>query len=309
MIDRLEAMSLLLDVIDKGTFSAVARNRHIPLPTVSRKIAQLEAHLGAKIFTRSTRRLALTDAGSVYVAAAKRILEQVEDAEARAAGEFNSPSGELLITAPVVFGRLHVLPIVSEFLAKFPAISVRLLLSDGNVHLIDEHIDMAVRIGRLPDSSLVASRVGDIRMVVCASPKLLAAHGTPITLEKLSSLPLLSFDKLTPTTYWTFRDPAGGGTIDIQIETRLSVSTAEAAVDAAINGIGATRVLHYQCVDAVRAGILRIILDRFEPDPLPVHLLHPERDSIPFKTRAFLDFAASRMRSRLRGLINVDSTL
>jgi DNA-binding transcriptional LysR family regulator len=299
MFDRLEAMSILLDVADKGSFSAVAKDRRMPLPTISRKVAQLEQHLGAKVLTRSTRKIALTEAGEAYVATAKRILEQVKDAEARVAGEFNSPSGELIVTAPVFFGRLHVLPIVNEFLAKYPAIGVRLLLTDGNVHLIDEHIDMAVRIGSLPDSSLVASRVGAMRLVVCASPGLLAGHGIPAAPQLLPSLPLLSFDKLTPGTHWTFRDPEDGSAIDVPIKVRLSVSTAEAAVAAAIDGVGATRVLQYQCADAVGDGGLLVILTPFEPEPLPVHLLHQPRPSLPVKTRAFLDFAATRLISRL----------
>ena len=302
MVDRFDAMSLLVDVVDKGSFSAVSRSRRIPLPTVSRKVALLEEHLGSKLLTRSTRKLALTDAGQAYVTAARKILEQVGDAEARAAGEYNSPSGEIIVTAPVLFGRRYVLPIVTEFLAAYPAIRARLLLSDINAHLIDEHIDMAVRVGRLPDSSLRAMSVGEMRMVVCASPRLLAAHGTPATPEKLSRLPILSFDQLTPTTNWAFRDQDRRAVIDVPIEPRLCVSAADAAVEAAIEGVGATRVLYYQCADAVRAGSLKVILRDFEPKPLPIHLLHPQRESLPFKTRAFLDFAADRMRLGLRRL-------
>jgi len=306
MIDRFDAMSLLVDVVDKGSFSAVSRSRRVPLATVSRKIALLEEHIGAKLLTRSTRKLALTDAGEAYVTAARRILEQVGDAEARAAGEYNSPSGEIVVTAPVLFGRRYVLPIVTEFLATYPAIRARLLLSDSNAHLIDEHIDMAVRVGRLPDSSLRAMNIGEMRMVVCASPRLLAAHGTPATPGRLLHFPILSFDGLTPTTNWAFRDPNKHAVIDVPIEPRLSVSGADAAVEGAIEGVGATRILYYQCADAVRAGSLKIILRDFEPEPLPIHLLHPQRESLPFKTRAFLDFAAQRVRSGLRSLAEDD---
>ena len=302
MIDRFEAMSLLVDVVDRGSFSAVSRSRRIPLPTVSRKVALLEEHVGAKLLTRSTRKLALTDAGEAYVTAARRIIEQVGDAEARAAGEHSSPRGEIIVAAPVSFGRRHVLPVVTEFLATYPAIQARLLLSDSNAELIDEHIDMAVRIGRLPDSSLMAMSVGEMRTVVCASPGLLAAHGTPATPDKLSHLPILSFDRLTPTRNWAFRDPTGRSVLDVAIAPRLSVSSADAAVEAAIEDVGATRVLYYQCADAVRTGSLKVILREFEPEPLPIHLLHPERQSLPFKTRAFLDFAAGRIRSRLKRL-------
>jgi DNA-binding transcriptional LysR family regulator len=300
MLDRLNAMSILVDVVDAGSFSAVSRRRRIPLSTVSRKVALLEEHLGTKLLTRSTRRLALTDTGAAYVAAARRILEQVGDAEARAAGEHNSPSGEIVVTAPVLFGKLYLLPVVTEFLAEYPAIRARLLLSDSNVHLIDEHVDMAVRVGRLPDSSLKAVSVGKMRTVVCVSPGLLAAHGTPATPDKLSGLPTLSFDRLTPTTNWTFRDPYGRNIIDVPIEPRLFVSTADAAVEAAIEGVGAARVLYYQCLDAVRAGRLKVILRDFELEALPIHLIHPESEFLPFKTRAFLDFAGNKLRSTLR---------
>ena len=297
MIDRFDAMSILIDVVEKGSFSAASRTRRIPLATVSRKVALLEEQVGAKLLTRSTRKLALTDAGEAYVATARRILEQVADAEARAAGEHSSPTGEIIVAAPVSFGRRYVLPIVTEFLATYPAIRARLLLSDSNAQLIDEHIDMAVRVGRLPDSSLMAMKVGDMRTVVCASPRLLAAHGTPATPDELSHLPVLSFDRLTPTRNWSFRDPAAAAVVDVAIEPRLSVSDADAAVEAAIEGVGATRVLYYQCADAVRAGLLKVILREFEPEPLPIHLLHPEGQSLPFKTRAFLDFAADRIRA------------
>lgn len=302
MIDRFEAMSILIDVVERGSFSAVSRERRIPLPTVSRKVAMLEEHLGVKLLTRSTRRLALTDAGEAYVSAARRILEQLSDAEARAAGEYNSPSGEIIVTAPASFGRQYVLPVVTEFLAAYPSIRVRLLLSDSNAHLIDEHIDMAVRVGRLPDSSLTAMSVGEMRAVVCTSPKLLAAHGTPIRPENLSQFPILSFDRVTPSKKWAFRDLGTRKVLEVSVEPRLSVSTADAAVEAAIEGAGATRVLHYQCAGAVLAGALKIILRDFEPEPLPVHLLHPQAETLPFKTRAFLDFAAARIRSRVRQL-------
>ncbi len=168
-MDRFEAMSMLLEVAEKGSLSAAGRSLRVSVPTLSRKISDLETLLGARLLIRSTRKLTLTDAGITYVAAARRILEQVEDAEREAAGEFTTPKGELVVTAPILFGRLHVLPVVAEFLALFPEINIRLLLADHNVHLIEEHVDMAVRIGRLPDSAAVATRVGSMRRVICAS--------------------------------------------------------------------------------------------------------------------------------------------
>ena len=178
-MDRLEAMSFLVASAEAGSFSAAGRRLGVPLPTISRKIADLEAHLKTQLLVRSTRRLSLTEAGTAYIAACKRILEQVDEAESQAAGEYTVPRGTLTMTAPVVFGRLHVVPIVNEFLAKFPQINVHLTLSDYTISLVDEHIDLAVRVGALPDSTLVAMKVGEIRRVVCGSPAYLAATARP----------------------------------------------------------------------------------------------------------------------------------
>ena len=297
-MDRLQAMAVLLRTVDRGSFSAASRELGIPLPTVSRKVNELESHLGAKLLVRSTRKLALTAAGQVYVAAARRILEQVDDAEREAAGEFTAPKGELCVTAPLSFGRIHVLPVVAEFLATYPEIDVRLLLSDRNIHLLDENLDMALRIGVLPDSSLVATRVGFTRQIICASPALLARRGMPETPQHLASLPLVSFDVLTAADSWNFRGPSGEA-VSVQIRAKLVVSTADAAVCGAIAGVGLVRLFHYQCADALADGSLQIVLPEFEPEPLPVHILHAPRGSLPFKTRAFIDFATTRLKRRM----------
>jgi DNA-binding transcriptional LysR family regulator len=301
-MDRLEAMTILLRVVDKGSFSAASRELGMPLATVSRKVRELEGHLGTRLLVRTTRKVALTDDGAAYVASARRILDEIDETERVAAGEFRVPRGELILTAPVFFGRLHVLPIVTEFLAAYPEINVRLLLSDRNLHLIEDHVDMAVRIGPLPDSTIIATRVGSLRTVVCASPKLLAGRGVPKTPEDLAGLPCVNFEFLSPASAWPFRLKDAKSAADVPIRARLSVTTAEAAVWAASEGVGATRVLHYQCADAVRDGSLRIILADFEVDLLPVHLLHAGRGALPTKTRFFLDFAAHRIRGRLSSL-------
>lgn len=296
-MDRIEAMAIFIAVVEKGSFSAVSKALRMPLATVSRKVADLEAHLGTKLLIRTTRKLALTQAGIAYTAAAKRILEDIAETERHAAGEIHRPSGELILTAPVLLGRLHLLPIVTDFLAAYPAIDVRLILSDRNLHLIDDHIDLALRTGALADSSAIATRLGTLRMVVCASPKLLAAHGTPKTPMDLSALPCVNFDALASTTSWTF--PSGASRIDVPVHTRLCVTTAEAAVWAAIQGIGATRLLHYQCAEALGQGSLKLILQDYEPPPLPVHLIHAGRGTLPLKMRAFLDFATPRLKQQL----------
>lgn len=301
-MDRLEAMSMLVAVTERGSLSAAGRALQVPLATLSRKISELEALLGTRLLIRTTRKLTLTDAGIAYVAAARRILEEVEEAERQAAGEFTVPKGELVVTAPLMFGRLHVLPIVADFLAALPEISIRLILSDRNVDLIDDHVDMAVRIGRLPDSSMVATQIGVMRTVTCASPALLASHRTPNAPADLMSLPCVTVDAPVPALSWRFRAPRSGAAIDISIQPRLTVTTPEAAAQAAIHKIGVVRLLHYQAAEAVARGELQIFLEAYEPEPVPVHLVHASRGQMPLKMRRFLDFAAPRLKQAINGI-------
>ena len=300
MIDRLEAMAILLRVVDKGGFSAASRDLGVPLATVSRKVNALEKHLGTRLLLRTTRTVALTETGAAYVAEARRLLDEIDEVERVAAGEFQAPRGELILTAPVSYGRLHVLPVVTEFLAAYPEINVSLLLSNRNLHFVEDHVDIAVRFGPLPDSTMIATRVGSMRTVVCASPKLLAGHSVPKAPADLPRLPCVSFEFLAPASSWPFRPRGGKAIVDVPIQPRLSVTSAEAAVWAACEGAGATRVLHYQCADAVRDGSLQIILEDFELPPQPIHLLHAGRGTLPTKTRTFFDFAAKRLRERMK---------
>lgn len=301
-MDRLEAMAMLVEAIEGGSLSAASRKLRVPLPTLSRKISELEAHIGTRLLTRSTRRLTLTDAGAAYVAASKHILDQVGDAERAAAGEYSAPKGDLVLTAPIVFGRRHVLPVVTNFLARYPEINVRLVLSDRNVHLIEDHVDMAVRIGALPDSSMAATRVGTVRQVVCGSPAFLAAHGTPKTPHDVSEQACVTHDFIAPASSWAFRMPKAKSETVVPIRPRLSVTTAEAAIEAAIAGIGLTRLISYQVAPAVVRNELRIVLAPFEPEPLAVSLLHAGQGVLPLKMRCFLDFAAPRLRAALAGI-------
>jgi DNA-binding transcriptional LysR family regulator len=298
MMNRLDAMSVLVAVAESGSLSGASRNLGIPLPTVSRKLAELETHLGTRLFIRSTRKLALTDAGAAYLPACKRILEQIRDAERAASGEYVSPRGDLVVTAPIVFGRLHVLPVINEFLASYPEIDVRLVLSDRNIHLIDDRVDLAVRIGALQDSSMIATRVASVRRVVCASPAFLASVKAPRVPADLPKLACITFDSLTSSATWSFVAPGSRTERAVSIHSRLSVNTAEAAIDAAVAGVGLTRVLSYQAAKAVAESKLKIVLAKYEPDALPVNLVHLGPGQLPFKTRAFLDFVASRLRKR-----------
>jgi DNA-binding transcriptional LysR family regulator len=298
-MDRLEAMSLLVAVAEAGSLSAAGRKLGVPLPTVSRKISELEAHLNTRLLTRSTRKLALTDSGAAYVAAARRILDEVSEAERAASGEHAAPRGDLVITAPVVFGRLHVLPVIAEFLSQWPEINVRLVLADRNLHLIDDHIDIAVRIGALADSALVATQVGAVRSVVCGSPAYFAAHGVPERPEDLAALTAVTFDALSSPQPWIFRDPKSKRELRAPVRSRLSLNTAEAAIDGAAAGLGVTRVLSYQVAEAVLDGRIQIVLAEYEPAPLPVSLIHAGHELTPLKVRMLLDFAAPRLRARL----------
>ncbi|NRP70833.1 HTH-type transcriptional regulator PgrR [Ensifer psoraleae] len=298
-MDRFEAMSILVAAVEAGSLTGAGRRLNMPLPTVSRKLAELEDHLGTRLLTRTTRKLTLTDAGNDYFHSCKRILEEVGDAERKAAGEQSAPKGELVVTAPIVFGRLHVLPIVSAFLSIYPDINVRMLLSDRNVHLLEDDIDLAVRIGPLPDSSMVAKRVGSVRRVVCGSPGCFERHGIPASPADLKRLPCVTFDMMALPNAWAFGKSPNARELSVEIRPRLCVNTAEAAVDAAIAGIGVTRVLSYQAARAVKEGLLQVVLQDFEPSPLPVYILHQGQGELPFKMRRFLDFAAPRLRERL----------
>ena len=290
-------MSALLAAVDAGSLSGASRKLGMPLATVSRKVSELETHLRTRLVTRTSRRLILTDAGRSYVAACKRILDDVREAERAAAGEYSAPRGELIITAPIVFGRLHVLPVLLEFLNTYPEIDVRLTLADRVVNLQEDHVDLAVRIGELPDSSLVAMRVGSIGRVVCGSPAYFAERGTPKRPNELSKHDCITFNGLTSPEAWIF--PSGKGNISVAVHSRLIVNTAEAAIDAAITGLGITRVLSYQVADALRTGALLLALREFEPPPVPVSLVHAGQGRLALKLRAILDFAAPRLKARL----------
>lgn len=301
-MDRLDSMNVLVAVVEAGSLSAGARRIGMPLATVSRKISELEARLKTRLLTRSSRRLALTDAGQVYLSACKRILEQVAEAERAASGEYCAPTGEMTIAAPLAFGRLHVLPIANEFLKAYPNIDLRMILSDRISHILDDHIDVAVRVGDLPDSNFVASRIGEIRRVVCASPDYFARRGTPSTPADLTAHDCVTFDQLTSPEGWFF--PNGRSETAVAIHSRLVVNTADAATDAAIAGVGITRVLSYQAASGLRDGTLVLALESFEPAAWPVSLVHAGQGPLLLKVRAFIDFAAPRLKARLVSLAN-----
>jgi DNA-binding transcriptional LysR family regulator len=291
-------MAMLVSSVEEGSLSAAARKLRIPVATLTRHVNDLEAMVGTKLLVRTTRKLSLTDAGADYVAAARQILEQVDEQERRAAGEFTNPRGELVVTTPVQVARLRVLPVIHQFLVQFPEIRIQLLQSDRNIDLVDSHADVAVRIGRLRDSNLVATRVGLLRVVVVASPALLEKQGVPRSPEDLRGYPRVVFNSpfLSP---WRFRHPEASELHTITDTPRLLVSSPDAAADAAIDGVGATMLLEHDVAEAVRAGKLRFILQEFEVEPIPVHLVHLSRDMMPVKLRRFIDFAVPQLREAL----------
>lgn len=296
-MDRLEAMQVFMSVVEEGSLSAAGRKSGVPLATVSRKLSDLESHLKARLINRSTRGLTLTDAGRDYLAACRRILEDVTEAERAAAGEFSEPRGDLVVTAPLVLGRTHVLPVIIEFLAAYPEINVRLVQADRVVHLFEEHIDLAVRVGELPDSRLTATRIGAIRRVVCALPGYFSRHGVPRDPRELTNHRCVTFEAINSTELWAF--PVNGAEVSVPVHSALVVNTAEAAIDAAVAGVGVTRVLSYQIEKWKRVGHLQTALDEFAPPAMPASLVYPGQHRLPLKLRAFLDFAAPRLRERL----------
>jgi DNA-binding transcriptional LysR family regulator len=295
-MDRFDAMAVLVTAVDAGSLSAGGRRLGMPLATVSRKISELEARLGTRLLTRTSRKLALTDAGQAYLAACRRILEEVSEAERAAAGEYSLPRGELAITAPIVFGRLHVLPVIAEFLAAYPDIDVRLALTDRSVNLLEDPLDLAVRIGALPDSSLVATRVGTVRRVTCGSPDYFARRGRPVAPADLAGHDCISFEGLAAAHAWTYA--TSKMELSVPVRSRLVLNAADAAVAAALAGVGIARLLSYQVAQHTRSGALALILEAFEPPAWPVHLVYTGQGRVPLKLRAFLDFAAPRLKAR-----------
>jgi DNA-binding transcriptional LysR family regulator len=296
-MDRLELMQIVVTAVDAGSFSAAARKLGLPLATVSRKVAALERHLHAQLFTRTTRRIGLTDAGTDYVLGCRRILQEVSEMERTAGGEYTAPKGDLWITAPLVFGRLHALPVVTQFLQAYPEVDVKVSLGDRVVNLLEEPVDLAVRIGNLPNSSLVATRLGTVREVTCASPDYLQRRGVPKDPQALATHDCVTFEGLMAHHEWHFE--GGRSQQSVGVHSRLVVSTAEAAIDAAICGVGLTRLLSYQVAGAVAAGTLKIVLKGYESAPRPVSFIYRGGMLLPLKLRAFLDFATPRLREAL----------
>ena len=297
-MDRLEGMAALVSVAKAGGFSAASRETGIPLATLSRRVADLEGELGVPLLRRSTRQIALTETGQSYFQTCQRVLDEIRDAEENLRGEYRAPKGDLALTAPMGFGRLHLQPVVMEFLRAYPAINLRLILADRMVDFIEEPIDLALRIAELADSPLIARTLGTIRMVVSASPEYLEKYGAPNHPSELARHDCIAWSGLGPLNTWWFRE--GNTDRTFPIRTRFSTSSAESAIDAALNGLGLVQTTSYQAERGVRDGGLKILLEDFECAPTPVNLVHAGNRSVPLKLRAFLDFAIPRLSDRLK---------
>ena len=295
-MDRLEAMTILLEAVEAGSLSAAGRRLHIPLATVSRRVSELEHHLKNQLLIRGSRKLVLTDAGRDYVASCRRILEDISETERNASGEYRAPQGELVISAPVSFSRTHILPILVKFLSAYPDIKMQLSQTDRAVNLLEENVDLAVRLGSLPDSSLIATRVGLVRRVLCASPQYLEARGTPRVPEDLVNHDCIA-SEATHSRDWNFRK--AGADYAVAISHRLMVTTVETAIDAALAHVGIAHLMSYHADGYVANGRLQVVLEEFEPPLRPLSLVYPGQRQVPLKLRAFLDFATPKLRETL----------
>ena len=294
-MDRLDTLRVFVAVAEAGGFAAAARRLGLSPAAATRAVAALEARLGARLLHRTTRHVRLSEAGGRFLTDARRILGELAEAEASAAGAHAAPSGRLAVTAPVLLGQRHVMPVVSDFLARYREVSVRAILLDRVADLIDEGFDVAVRIAHLPDSSLTAIRVGAMRRIVCAAPSYLAARGVPAAPADLAGHEAITFAPGETARDWLFQ--TGERRIAVAPPARLVVNTAGAAVEAAVRGHGLTRLLHYQAAPQIADGTLAVVLADFEPPPLPVHVVHIEGRRAAARVRGFVDFAVERLRA------------
>ena len=298
-MDRFQAMNVFVHVVEARSFAAAARALRQSPPAVTRAVAFLEEITGARLLTRTTRSVTLTEPGARYYADCKRLLAGLQEAEAAAGGAYAKPSGMLTITAPVQFGQMHIGPIVGRYLDQYPDMRARLLLFDRFVNIVEEGIDLAVRIGHLADSSLSAIKVGQVRQVVCAAPNYFEKYGIPQKPTDLGKHRIIATTGSSVRLDWQFKSREGGNTrkISISPDARWQSNSIEAARNAAIEGWGIVRMLSYQSAPFVADGRLQPVLEDFAPDPVPIHLVHPEGHHAPAKVRSFVDMAVEILRA------------
>ena len=294
-MDRLTEMQIYVAVAECEGFAAAARRLGISPPVATRAVADLEARLGVKLLNRTTRYVRATDAGQRYLEDARRVLAAADEADEAAIGINTEPRGHLTVTAPVLFGRIYVMPGIVDYLQRFPATEVSALFVDRVVNLLEEGVDVALRIGELGDSSFKALRVGSVRRVLCASPDYLARNGLPANPEALTNHPIIVATNLGANIEWRFTQDAKP--LTVRIKPRLSVTSNDSAIEAAVRGLGITRVMSYQVAPELESGKLKIVLSEFEPAPVPIHILHREGRYAATKIRSFIDLMAERLRA------------
>ncbi len=294
-MDQLNLIRIFVAVADAGGFSSAARKLHISPPAVTRAINDLESQLGVQLLARTTRFVRVTEAGARYADDCRRILGELAEANESVAGLHSAPRGHLALTAPVLFGAKFVTPIVTEYLRRYPEVTASCWFLDRVVNVMEEGLDIALRIGHLPDSSMRAIRVGEVRKVICASPAYLNAQGTPRTADDLSAHTIISAAGVTPNPEWRLLN--NGVMEAVRLQPRLTTTTNDAAMAAAVDGFGLTRLLSYQVAERLRGGSLVAVLEDHEPPALPVQLVHHEGRHASRKARAFLDLAVERLRA------------
>ncbi len=294
-MDRFQLMSVFVAVAEEQGFAAAARRLSMSPPAVTRCVAALEDHLGVKLLQRSTRHVRVTEAGIRYLEDVRRILQDIEVADNNAAGINAAPKGRLTITAPVLFGRKYVMPGVVDYLNQYPDTEVSVMFVDRVVNLLEEGMDVGIRIGRLPDSSMRALRVGAVRIVLCAAPGYLKKHGIPRKPDDLQQHRMIASRAGNRVTDLRFRTK--GRERQISIKARLNTNTNDAAMEAALRSYGITRLLSYQIADQLADGTLKTILDDWQPEPLPIHILHREGRHAASRVRTFVDLMAERLRA------------
>jgi DNA-binding transcriptional LysR family regulator len=295
-MDKLRAMTSFVRIVEKGSLTAAAASLGVSLPSMVRTLAMLEHELGTTLLNRTTRRIHITDDGRQYLERCRAILVQVQEAEAVLHSRYSAPQGKLAVTASVGFGRLHVAPVVTEFVQRHPGVSAELLFVDRMVNLVEEGLDAAVRIGHLADSSLVAIPLGKVRRVLCASPAYLRKHGTPRRPEELRAHRCIRFTGLAPRGEWPFR--AGTRSFAVPIESVVTCNLADTAIEACAGGIGLGAFLSYMVAPLRRSGKLTYLLEDFEIEPLPVQFLYPRSRILSSTVRALADLCVARLRAK-----------
>ncbi|HTH98850.1 MAG TPA: LysR family transcriptional regulator [Stellaceae bacterium] len=286
-------MQVFAKVADSGSFAVAARALNMSPPAVTRAIAGLEDLIGTRLLIRTTRRVSLTEAGQRYAQECRRILAEIDEAEAAAAGAYAKPTGGLTVTASILFGQIYVLPIMTEYLDRHQAVSGRLLLLDRIVNMVEDGIDVAIRIGPLADSELSAIKVGTVRRIICGAPAYFGKHGLPQRPEDLKGHSIIATTGSSAPQEWRF----GQRPQSMTLPARLACSTNAASISAALSGWGLTRVLSYQVGEALADGRLQVVLADFEEPPLPIHVVHVEGRRTAAKVRAFVDLAVERLRA------------